>query len=190
MRITKFNGKSNMTACVRPKIDYIVIHYTASTQAEKGTARAICEMFNRTSTQASADYVVDKATIIQYNTKPHKQYCWSVGGAKYTSMSTSLGGKFYGLCRNSNSISIEMCSQKRNKRSVSATDKDWSIPSEVKEHTIWLVRKLMKRYDIDIDHVIMHHMVTGKLCPQPWVYNESRLKQWKKFKRALVSPIN
>lgn len=191
MKITKYNGNANMYHNLkRPKIDYIVIHYTASTQAEKGTAYAICNMFNKPETGASADYVVDKEIIMQYNTKPHKQACWAVGGDKYTVMSTTEGGKFYGKCTNQNSISIEMCSAKINKRSVKTTDMDWYIPKKVRLNTVWLVRKLMKRYDIDINHVIMHHHVTGKWCPQPWVRNQGRLKRWRKFKKEIMTPIS
>lgn len=192
MKIQKYSGSHNMTSRIRPdsEIKFIVIHYTAGMSANNGTAKSICSMFDRSTTQASADYVVDKGSIWQYNTKPHKQYCWSVGGSKYPTMSTSEGGTFYGICTNSNSISIEMCSEKKNKKSASVTDKDWYIPSKVRRHTIWLTRKLMKRYGISASHVIMHHHVTGKWCPQPWCYDESRLKQWRKFKRAIKSPVS
>ena len=52
---------------------------------------------------------------------------WAVGGKKYTSMTTSEGGKYYGICTNSNSISIEMCSNKLNTKKLGATDTDWYL---------------------------------------------------------------
>lgn len=49
--------------------------------------------------EASADFGVDDLNIVQFNPNPLKYYCWSVGNGK---------GK-YGIT-NSNSISIEICS--------------------------------------------------------------------------------
>ena len=36
-------------------------------------------------------------------------------------------------------------------------------------------------YNIDNSHIIMHNMVTGKLCPQPWCRNEAALVNWNNF---------
>ena len=33
----------------------------------------------------------------------------------------------------------------------------------------------------------MHHHVNGKLCPQPWSLNDSRLVGWQKFKARLTA---
>ncbi len=177
---------NNVNTSYRPTDpEWIVIHYTASTQAEAGTAESIANMFADPKTQASADFIIDKKTIVQYNPDILARYCWAVGGSKYPVQSTSKGGTCYGRCTNSNSISIEMCSQKKDRTSVSASDKDWSIPYSVKRKAVKLTRKLMKKYNIPASHVIMHHHVTGKLCPQPWCYEEGRLKYWRKFKKKI-----
>ena len=39
----------------------------------------------------------------------------------------------------------------------------------------------MNIYSIDINHVIMHHAVNGKLCPAMWTYNETALEGWYNF---------
>ena len=39
------------------------------------------------------------------------------------------------------------------------------------QNTIDLTRMLMKKYSIDISHVIRHWDVVGKNCPQPYVAN-------------------
>jgi N-acetylmuramoyl-L-alanine amidase CwlA len=39
----------------------------------------------------------------------------------------------------------------------------------------------MDKYNIDIDHVIMHHMVNGKPCPLMWSRDENALKGWYDF---------
>ena len=47
----------------------------------------------------------------------------------------------------------------------------------------------MKDYNIDINHVIRHYDVTGKICPNPYVKN-NKLKTswtWGEFKNKLIS---
>jgi N-acetylmuramoyl-L-alanine amidase CwlA len=181
MNIVKKTGTANTTALSKRKIEWIVIHYTAGTSSAAGHAASCAAYFAKSTTKASADFIVDDATIVQYNPDPANRYTWAVGGSKYSSMSTSLGGKYYNQCKNSNSISIEMCSNKKNTKSLSASDTDWSISDKTEANAVALTQYLMKEYNIDINHVIMHHHVTGKVCPQPWVLNESRLSGWKTF---------
>jgi N-acetylmuramoyl-L-alanine amidase CwlA len=80
-------------------------------------------------------------------------------------MTTSLGGKYYEICTNQNSINIEICSEKVNKKSLLPTDTDWYFTEEAINTAVALTRYLMDKYNIDIDHVIMHHEVNGKPCP-------------------------
>ena len=174
-------GVENMTKANNRNIKYIVVHYTAGTKSSKGTARSTANYFNKSTTKASADFIVDDAEIVQYNPNLKNHYCWAVGGSKYTSLSTSLGAKYYGQCTNANSISIEMCSCKTNTTSLKASDDDWYLTDATVNNTAKLVKYLMKEYNIDINHVIMHHMVTGKWCPQPWCKNELSLPLWYNF---------
>lgn len=46
-----------------------------------------------------------------------------------------------------------------------------------------LGRKLMKKYNIDINHVIRHFDVNGKHCPAYFMNND----KWKQFKKRLIS---
>jgi N-acetylmuramoyl-L-alanine amidase CwlA len=181
IKITKKTGTANTTVLKNRKAQWIVLHYTAGTSSTAGHAASVAAMFAKASTKASADFIVDDATIVQYNPDPENRYTWAVGGSKYKTMSTSLGGKYYNQCKNSNSISIEMCSTKKNTKSLSVSDIDWSISDKTVANAVELTKYLMKKYNIDINHVIMHHHVTGKVCPQPWVLNESRLSEWKSF---------
>lgn len=50
---------------------------------------------------------------------------------------------------------------------------------------IALTKKLMTKYNIPEDHVIRHHDVTGKICPNPYVYKHTR-HTWDAFKAALM----
>lgn len=47
----------------------------------------------------------------------------------------------------------------------------------------------MKQYNIPVENVIMHHQVTGKICPNPWCVNQSRLSKWQDFKSRLEEKI-
>jgi hypothetical protein len=102
-------------------------------------------------------------------------------------MSTSEGGKYYGKCTNANSISIEMCSNKINTKNKNASDTDWYLTDDTVTNAVELTKYLMSAYNISADCVIMHHHVTGKICPNPWCVNEDRLLQWDDFKSRLTA---
>lgn len=183
--IIKKTSTVNTTYYKNRPIKWIVIHYTAGTTSRKGVASNIAAYFSRPSTKASADFIVDDETIVQYNPDLKNRYCWSVGGSKYKTLSTSLGGKYHGQCTSRNAVNIEICSTKVNTKSLKASDSDWSLSAAAVNNAIKLTRYLMDLLDLDIDHVIMHHHVTGKLCPQPWTLNEKRLSGWTSFLSAV-----
>ena len=161
---------------VRPgKIEYIVIHYVGAT----GDAKANVNYYNQlTTTNASADFFVGFAgDVWQYNPDPIARYCWAVGGSK---LSTG-GGSLYGVAKNVNCISIEMCV--RNNGSKADISKDWYFEDTTVDSAIELTKYLMKLYEIPADHVIRHYDVTGKICPNPYVYNHTR-HTWESFMAA------
>lgn len=162
-------------------IEYIVLHYTAGTTSAQGSAQNTASYFARTPNQASADFIVDDVDIVQYNPDPKNYYCWAVGGKLYSNKVCSIAGTKYGQCKNSNSISVEMCSRKKNTASLAVTDDDWYLTDATVNNAVKLTKYLMKTYNIDINHVITHCHVTGKWCPQPWVKSEAALREWRKF---------
>lgn len=168
-------------------IKYIVLHYTAGTSSKKGVARNIAAMFaNPNNRPASADFIVDDAEIVQYNGDIKNRYCYSVGDKKYAVKYNSQSASLYGICRNYNSISIEMASSKVNKKSLSVTDTDWYITDAVLNNAVELTKYLMKTYNIPVERVIMHNTVSGKPCPLPLCINESALSKWYAFKKRLT----
>lgn len=181
LNILKITSTENTTQKINRPIQWIVLHYTAGTRSSGGTAKSTANYFARPTTKASADFIVDDEQIVQYNPDPLNYYCWAVGGKQYTSKSTSLSAKYYGQCTNANSISIEMCSCKTNTSTLNVTDNDWYLTPATISNAIKLTKYLMKLHNIDINHVIMHHMVTGKWCPQPWTKNEGALSGWYNF---------
>ena len=42
----------------------------------------------------------------------------------------------------------------------------------------------MNKYGVPVSHVIRHYDVTGKICPNPYVYNTSA-HTWDEFKRKI-----
>ena len=172
------------------KIEWITIHYTAGTLSDSGKAKAVANGFANNGREASADYVVDDENIYLCNKDIKNQYTWSVGGNKYPSKSCSETAKYYGQCTNANSISIEMCSRKINRNSLLATDTDWYFTDKVMSLAVQLVAELMQEHNIDIDHVIMHSGVTGKICPNPFCVNEAALKNWSNFKNKVKTILN
>ena len=49
-------------------------------------------------------------------------------------------------------------------------------------NALTLVKMLMQRYGIDAGHVVRHYDVCWKICPEPWVRDES---QWRAFQQRL-----
>ena len=105
MTITNKFSTVHTTAKANRSIDYIVIHYTAGVTSKAGSAVNTADYFRTTSTQVSADFTVDDTAVVQYNGDIRNRYTWHCGGNKYA----TKGGSLYGICKNSNSIGIEIC---------------------------------------------------------------------------------
>ena len=150
------NFGTHNTSVRKGKIEYIVIHYVGAT----GDAKANIKYYNkRTTTKASADFYVGfSGDVWQYNPDPVTRYCWAVGGRKLS----NGGGSLYGIAKNSNCVSIEMCV--RNKGSKADTSRDWYFEDATVQSTIELTKELMRRYNVPVDHVIKHYDITGKNC--------------------------
>lgn len=184
--IQQFNGTRHMQS--RPGgIEYLAMHYTTSASSPAGSAKDVCSGWESSATDASADFVVDDAEIWQYNPDPPKQFCYAVGG-DVMSNSTSLAASLFKKAGNHNVISIEM--QSSNKTGSYENDPgspNWYFTEEVINNSAGLAAKLMSDYNIDSEHLIMHHHVNGKQCPGPWTRNEEALKDWESFKSLVAS---
>lgn len=161
MNINKKISKINFTDSNRSKsqIKYIAIHYVGAVSTAKNNA----DYFYSTYRGASAHYFVDDNEIWQV--VEDNDTAWHVGSNKY-----------YCNARNSNSIGVEMCCYKNN----GVLD----ISQKTINHTIELVKSLMKKYSIPVENVVRHYDVTRKNCPAPFVKD---LTRWNNFKAALSS---
>lgn len=153
---TVYNNKKNM---------FIVEHYVGAVS----TAKANAKYFKSTYRGASANYFVDDNEI--YCVVNPKNAAWHCGGGSQG----SGGKKFFGVCKNSNSIGIELCCKRDSNGNLYISEKTLKRAAQL---TQWL----MGKYDIGESHVIRHFDVTGKRCPAMFV-NETK---WIEAKRTLV----
>lgn len=151
-------------------IKYIVIHYTANDgDSDEGNGN----YFSNNVVGASAHYFVDDDSVTQ--SVPDDNVAWSVGGKKYSDCSTTGGGKLYGVATNNNTLNIEMCDAKRDGKIM--------VTEETLNNTVELCKTIMKKYNIDTNHVIRHFDVNGKHCPA-YMMDET---SWNDFKNKLNS---
>lgn len=155
-------GGSRKTSAIK----YIVIHYTAN---DGDTDEGNGKYFHNNVVKASAHYFVDSDSVTQ--SVPDDYVAWSVGGSKYSNCKATGGGKYYGKCTNSNSISIELCDDKKDK-------KIYPSAATIK-NALELARDLMKKYGISSKNVIRHFDVNGKSCPAYWCGTDAKDRKWK-----------
>lgn len=137
-------------------IKYIVLHYTGN---DGSTAWQNAHYFHESKVEASAHYFIDNDSI--YASVPEGDTAWAVG-VRYGD------APFWNKCKNSNSISIEMC----------------TFGNEIQQPTVdkavELTRALMNKYGIPIDRVVRHYDVCAKACPAQWIGQGEIL--WNLFK--------
>jgi len=170
MRIKKLLTPYNYNTGTADRIKYIVIHYVGAL----GGAEANCKYYASQYIGASAHYYVGFDGEI-WQSVEEKDIAWHCG--------TSNGYK-HPECRNANSLGIELCV--RNNGSLADTSRDWYFEDATVREGIELTKALMEKYNIPADRVIRHYDVTGKICPNPYVYNHT-LHTWNAFKAALVA---
>ena len=155
----------NRTVMKNKDNDFEVVHYVGAVS----TAKANALYFKSKYRGASATFFVDEYEI--WCVVPPKYAAWHVGGGSQG----SGGKKFFGVCKNANSIGIELCCKR---------DKNGKlyIPQATLKRAAQLVQWLQEEYDIPDEHIIRHYDVTGKNCPAPFI-KESK---WKEAKRILL----
>lgn len=151
------------------RIKYIVIHYVGAL----GGAEANCKYYASQYIGASAHYFVGFNGEI-WQSVEDKNIAWHCGAKTYK----------HPECRNTNSLGIELCV--RNKGSQTDTSRDWYFEEATVREAKKLTKALMEQYGIKEDHVIRHYDVTGKICPNPYVYNHTK-HTWQDFKDSLVT---
>ena len=185
MTITNKLSTVHTTAKANRDIRYIVIHYTAGVTSKAGSAINTADFFRTTSTEVSSDFTVDDTAVVQYNPDIKNRYTWHCGGNKYS----TKGGSLYGICKNSNSIGIEICCNNSTGKMQNANDKSYSFTDAAVDNAAELVKQLMAEYNIPAENVIRHYDVTGKLCPGivGWNLDSGSEDKWQAFKASLTA---
>ncbi len=173
---------SHNTSARTGAIEFIYIHYVGAL----GGAKANVDYYNqRSTTEASADFYVDfDGSLYQYNMDIERRYCWAVGGGRQS----QYGGEYYGIAKNSNGVSIEMCVRSKTGRApANPNDPAWYFEQATIDGAVKLTKYLMQRYGIPDDHVIRHYDVNGKFCPGVVGWNEASgsAAAWEDFKARL-----
>ena len=185
MTITKKCSTVHTTAKSGRAIKYIVIHYTAGVTSRAGSAVNTADFFRTTSTEVSSDFTVDDTAVVQYNPDIKNRYTWHCGGSKYN----TKGGSLYGICKNSNSIGIEICCNNSTGKMQNANDKSYSFTDAAVDNAAELVKQLMAEYNIPAENVIRHYDVTGNPCPGiiGWNADSGSEAAWSAFKGSITA---
>ena len=139
-------------------IQYLVIHDTGCPKTD--TAKNNADYFGGGDRQASAHYFVDSNSI--YQVVEESQAAWHCGD----------GHDKYGI-GNHNSIGIEMCKS------------SGLISDATVNNALDLVRSLMGKYHININHVVRHKDASGKNCPS--AFSANNWAKWYQFKSRLAN---
>ncbi len=169
MQIKKLLTPYNYTAGTADRIKYIVIHYVGAL----GGAEANCKYYASQYVGASAHYYVGFDGEV-WQSVEEKDMAWHCGAKSYV----------HTECRNANSLGIEMC-VRNSSGNLADTSRDWYFEEATVQKVIELTKELMEKYNVPADRVIRHHDVTGKICPNPYVWNHTQ-HTWDGFKAALA----
>lgn len=167
MYINKLLTKNKFYPGSTSRIKYIVIHYTGST----GSAEENAKYLVYGDRSASAHYFVGYDGEIWQCIEDWNS-AWHVGSSTYK----------HPDCRNGNSIGIELCAKTGGDK-TKADDK-WYFEDATVNAAIELTKELMKKYSISDKNVLRHYDVTGKICPAPYVFNNTK-HTWENFKMAI-----
>lgn len=170
MQIKKLLTPYNYNAGTADRIKYIVIHYVGAL----GGAEANCKYYASQYIGASAHYYVGFSGEV-WQSVEDQNIAWHCGAKSYV----------HPECRNQNSIGIEMC-VRNSSGNLADTSRDWYFEDATVQKTIELTKELMAKYNIPADRVIRHHDVTGKICPNPYVWNHTQ-HTWDAFKADLAA---
>lgn len=158
---------------LRPK--WIAVHYTGVSGA---SAVAVAKALSRETASAGTHYIADEKTIVEC--VHEDRVAWHIGDGKpdkrhadgYYQMALQNHERWARAGEetpcNANAVGVDICTVcTSNDQSAASTG--WIVTEGAVTNTAMVVAYLMKKYGIDIDHVIRHADATGKLCPRPFV---------------------
>lgn len=141
------------------KVEYIVVHDVGALS----TAINNVTYFAGGDRGASAHYFVDDTSIWQSVEDWHG--AWHVGD----------GQNRYGI-HNQNSIGVEMCLP------------SGTVTTKTEQNTVELVKYLMQKYNVPIDHVVRHYDASRKNCPAQFNLDK-KWTRWVSFKSDVLDKV-
>ena len=152
-------------------IKYLVIHYTGN---DGDTAKNNVDYFATGNKRyAGAHFFVDQKGNV-WQSVPIDLTAWSVGDDLQTTAHNA--GSFHNKCKNSNSISIELCD-------CASKDPSTDMIKSVRGLVSYLKTKCP-----NIKAVIRHWDVTGKDCPHRMTgATPAGKRRWAEFKKAITN---
>lgn len=169
------------------RIKWIVVHYTGTAASALANARAIEKELKD---PRSTHYFVDGEQVLAV--VPESRAAWHVGSPDKPDTPPEKLKKLPVF--NGNAIGVDLCEDKLvyDSQHKSVGDRDWYFDELTEATGAELIASIMRRYSIDLDHVVRHYDVTEKWCPRPFVgddinvvYKESGNQRWRQFK-ALI----
>lgn len=139
------------------KIQYIILHYSASTQSRNGSAMGTVRTLDERG--YSSDFAVDDENIIQF--APDPALWQSTAVQSWSQKGTDAGRN----AKNANAVSIEMSSTLDKGGEWEANDPHFRFTQQVLENTAYLCKMLIAKYNIPKQNVIRHYDIMGKCCP-------------------------
>lgn len=141
------------------KIQYIILHYSASTRSDRDAAMGTVRTLD--SRGYSSDFAVDDTTIIQFAPDPAQ---WQSTAVQRSNAKGTPAGK---NARNANAVSIEMSSTLDGGRKEDwvANNPHFRFTPQVLANTAYLCKMLIAKYNIPKQNVIRHFDIMGKCCP-------------------------
>ena len=159
------------------KISWIVVHFLGVPNADNPYLYTVKGTYGY-----GGHYNIQRNGEIYLALDPRKGVCWHCGGKIQGESKDSNGvapHRYYGKCTNWNSIGIECgIAYTGTEKDPPATSNKWYFTEATQESLVYLVSKLMDDYGIDINHVIRHFDVTGKVCPAPYFLNNHTVSSW------------
>lgn len=189
---------------VAPAPEFVVVHFTGSGGDGGSAAATYTDWVSRKkSERGNAHYIVDAGGI--YECVDPKTYscqyaCAAKASDDHIKFYTDGNGHpsqyactHLKLAGNYNTINIEACSAKRtpvSRRSNAYMDTDFYFPNKTYENLVELCAWLLDEFGIPVGNLIMHHNISGKLCPAMWCNNDAAFNGWQAFKNDVATVLN
>lgn len=176
-------------------IKYIVVHYTGNPDS---TAKNNAIYYQTSNVGASCNYWVGFDGEV-YQSVEDLNIAWHVGiGSNPEPWKYYMKPDGTNESNNYTCIGIELCCRKLNMSTKSAYDTDWYIENKTIASGVNMVQWLMKKYNVDLNHVIRHYDCNSiyKPCPRPFTlddintyYKMSGNDMWREFKKMVAGEI-